>query len=292
LPRKRQGRQWFGGLGGEDPFEFPVTAIAIAYTSYGFAVAADGRLRWGEDVVPEELSKEESDEAQKILKIESRQGIFACTLRGDTLSRHGFDVGIELINQAMVLRGDTFRTCFDFIRALSTNLGSAMEIAKKEGRTEGYLQALLTFVGYFKGNPCWMRLEFDTSTGKGSLVMPPDIRPGMDYLKSSPKIECAFRQGDKILADFRKPFGPNSSLKEATDYAEGFIQACCSDAAFEIDSENARYFGGRIHVATVTPPDRSLKSRILRFGRSPLQSARFQWEHGKGQLPIGPPFGS
>jgi hypothetical protein len=56
-----------------------------------------------------------------------------------------------------------------------------------------------------------MRLEFDPGTGKGSVFPSPDLRPGMDYLKSSTRIEYAFRQGDKRLAEFRKPFGPNSS---------------------------------------------------------------------------------
>ena len=210
-----------------------MTAIGIAYTSYGFALAAEGRMRWGEEPVPEDLSQKESDQARKIFEIAVRQGVLACTVRGDSLSRHGFDIGIELTHQAILLRAEKFRTSSEFVHALSGNLESAMETAKREGRTEDYLQALLSFVGYFKGGPCWIRLEFDSSTGKGSIYAAPDLRSGMDYLKSSPRIEAAFRQGDERFAQFRKPFGANSSLKEAADYVEGFIEASCSDAAFE-----------------------------------------------------------
>jgi hypothetical protein len=98
------------------------------------------------------------------------------------------------------------------------------------------------------------------------------------------RTKAAFERNDPRLAQFRKHFDRNSSLQEAADFAESFIKASCYlPATHFIDSEFAGYFGGRIHVATVTPPDQSLKSRILRYvGRGPW--GNFQWMPGKGPL--------
>ena len=119
------------------------------------------------------------------------------------------------------------------------------------------------------------------------VVVRPEARSRcrVDAARSSPKIVAAFERNDPRFAEFRKPFGPSSSLQEAADFAESFIRASCYlPATHQIDSENAGYFGGHIHVATLAPPDPSLKSRILRyFGRGPW--GKFQWVPEKGPLP-------
>jgi len=147
-------------------------------------------------------------------------------------------------------------------------------------RSTGTWKFTASFVGYFRGHPRCIYADFSPNTGRAK-VAEVRLRPGWKDLKSSPKIVAAFERNDPRLAQFRKPFDRHSSLQEAADFAEGFIQASCYlPATHFIDSEFTEYFAGRIHVATVTPPDRSLKSRILRClgrGRPQQQQTGFHW---------------
>ncbi len=86
-----------------------MTAISVAYSSHGFALAAEGKQGWGEQPIPDELSHFETDKAQKIYPITGNQFVLAFTMRGDSVSRdRSFDFSLELQNHAARL-GANFR---------------------------------------------------------------------------------------------------------------------------------------------------------------------------------------
>jgi hypothetical protein len=57
------------------------------------------------------------------------------------------------------------------------------------------------------------------------------------------------------FANFVKDLGPNPSLKDAEQYVRGYIEACSSPLALELDEAICKGIGGHIHVATITPSD-------------------------------------
>jgi hypothetical protein len=264
-----------------------MTAIAVAYSSHGFALAAEGKQAWGEQPVPQELAEFETDEAQKIFPITGNQFALGFTIRGDSVSRdRSFDFGIELQNQAMSLGARYQGDCYDFVKRVSAHTVDAIERAIKTGVLDGYMEVYCIFVGYFRGRPSCIHADFSQNTGIAK-VSEERVYLGWKDLKSSPKIVAAFERNDPIFAQFHRPFDKNSSLQEAVDFAEGFINASCYlPATHQIDSENAGYFGGLVHVATITPPDRpdrSLQSRISGYFRrgDNSQGAKFQWMKDK-----------
>ena len=253
-----------------------MTATANAYSA-GFGIAAEGLEQWSEQPVPEELSG--TDKAQKIYPITGNQFVLALTMRGDIVSRdRSFHFGLDLQNRAARLGANFHGDCYDFVEALSANAATTVEAAIKSGTLDGYMEVYCTFVGYFRGRPRCVYADFSPNTGRAK-VTEVRLRPGWKDLRSSPKIVAAFERNDPRFAEFRKPFGPSSSLQEAADFAESFIRASCYlPATHQIDSENAGYFGGHIHVATLAPPDPSLKSRILEILRA----------RAVGEIPVGP----
>ena len=50
-----------------------------------------------------------------------------------------------------------------------------------------------------------------------------------------------------------KTLGTNPSLDDAKDFLTGYIAACSSDIARELDYESWKYIGGHTHVAKITP---------------------------------------
>jgi hypothetical protein len=260
-----------------------MTATAITYIDAGFAIAADGRRRWGHDPTRDGSTRDsESDEVQKIFEIAGSRMTLAYTVRGHVANRdRTFDVTVELSRHIASLRGKRFWNCCGFIRALSDRLEQTIEQAKTLGRLEDYPATEICFVGYFKGNPCWVDVQFRPYRNYlGSLyeMRSQDLYPGYFYVSGSPVVTELIRDGDTRVADFWKPPDDSAPLKGAAELVKGYVEACCSEWALALDPENCKEIGGHVHVATVTPPDRSVKSRMLKYiGLGRPRQTDFQW---------------
>jgi hypothetical protein len=249
-----------------------MTATATTYIDAGFAIAADGRQRWGHDPTRDTQTRDsESDRVQKIFEITGNRMALAYTVRGHVASRdRSFDVTVELRRHVASLRGKRFWNCYGLIRTLSDRLDETIEHAKIEGRLEDYPATEICFVGYFKTKPCWVDVQFlPYRNHLGSLyeISSPGLYPGYCYVSGSPKV-----------AHYWRPIDHDAPLTSATELVEGYVNTCCSEWAFELDPENCKEIGGHVHVATVTPPDRSFRSSIRRwFGCASSDQTGFQW---------------
>ena len=286
LSQKGQAR-WFGGLGPGHSFMFPplwlkrirMTAIAIPYTSFGFALAADGRQQWMHNPTRDRLTRDaESDRVQKIFGIERPNAAFAYTVSGDIASRdRSFDLSIEVGTQAKQLQTAIFFTARSFVEALSQRLVNAIATAMSERRIEDYPQSEITLAGYFGCGPHLVNIQFERyGEGFRHRVIFHDLRPGACFLTGSHLIAKLVSEGDARFAQFCVPLDENPSLQAATDFAIGYIRASSSTLARGLDPECDK-IGGHIHAATIIPPERSLRSRIQKWmGRSVPRSS-FQW---------------
>ncbi|MGA7220021.1 MAG: hypothetical protein WBX38_17025 [Candidatus Sulfotelmatobacter sp.] len=256
-----------------------MTAIAIPYTSSGFAIAADGRQQWEHEPSRDAATRDaESDAVQKIFQIERIDATFAFTLSGDVASRdRSFDLGTEVRNQLTWLHGTRFRRARGFMDALSERVVGAIQTAKGDGRIEHYPESEITLAGYFRGAPCLVNIQFQRyGIGFRHRVIFRDLQPGAHFLTGSDLITRLVSGGDERFVQFCKPLYEDASLQAATEFAIGYVQACSSALARGLDPE-CRRIGGHIHAAVVTPPDRSLRATFRRWlGRGSSQTG-FQW---------------
>jgi len=257
-----------------------MTAIAIPYTSSGFAIAADGRQQWEHQPSRDAATRDnESDAAQKIFPIERRDATFAFTVSGDVASRDRlFDLGAEVRNQLTQLQRTRFCRARGFMDALAERVVGAIESAKGEGRIEQYPESEIALAGYFRGSPCFVRIQFRRyGAGLRREVIFGELQPGTWYWTGSYLIAQLVSEGDERFAEFCTPLDRDPSLlslQAATEFAIGYVRACSSALARGLDPD-CRRIGGHIHAAVVTPPDRSLRATIRRWlGRG---SPGFQW---------------
>lgn len=287
LPEKGQGH-WFGGLGPEHSFVFPppwltkvrMTAIAISYTSFGFAIAADGRQQWQHAATRDNAARgAESDEVQKIFQIQRRDATFAFTLSGDTANRdRSFDLCTEVRNQVTQLQKTRFFTPGGFVETLSEYVTAAIQTARNEHRIEDYPQSEITLAGYFDSTPCLVNIQFERyGRSLRHRTIFQQLQPGACFLTGSHLIAAMVSRGDERFAQLCTPLGEDPSLQTATEFAIGYIRASSTALARSLDPECDR-IGGHIHAAVVTPPDRSLRATFRRWlGRGPGPQTCFQW---------------
>src|SRR5438128_1052014 len=136
--------QWFGSQ--KEIFEFPdppwfravrMTATAILYTQFGFAIAADGRQLLDQRTRDTDTRDGESDQVQKIFEIEGEHMALACITQGHVANRDGsWNLARDLRERASLLRGTEFTSCREFLGALS----SALEHTIESGRQSGILE--------------------------------------------------------------------------------------------------------------------------------------------------------
>jgi len=263
---------WYGGLSGKDNrLEFPaplwfrwirMTATATLYTPFGFVVAADGRQLWQHKPTRDRAACEsESDTVQKIFEIADRDASLAYVIRGDTVNRdRSFDVGIELRKQINLLHAEDFTNCRQYLQTVSVNLERTVETAREEQRIDGYLTTEIEFVGYFRGDPFCIEVQFrpfrDPRTGSLFEITRRDLYPGFYFVAGSLLIANLVAHGDPRFSPFCKPIDHEMhemTLQEAADLANGYIKACASPLGLQIDPENCSKIGGHIHIATLTP---------------------------------------
>lgn len=233
-----------------------MTATAILYTGFGYALAADGRQRWGHAPSRDATAREsEKESIQKIFKLETGQAVFGCALRGSVANRdRSFDLGVEFPNQIALLRREKFENGHRLVDALSTNIGDYIEAAREEQRIDGYPDVRITCVGYFNKTPHWVEVQFLPSHNPlGSLhwLNPTVPYPGLCVVTGSLLIRDLISHADPRFFEFYRPFDETASLQDAIEVVKNYIEACSSPMALEVDP-SCEELGGHIHVATVT----------------------------------------
>jgi hypothetical protein len=258
-----------------------MTAIAVAYVTAGFAVSAEGRQQWAHQPTRERsVRADERDDVQKIFEVAGERAVLAYTVSGDIASRdRSFDLTAEVGSQVALLRGGVFWSGHRFVEALSGNLEKVIETAKGERRIEDYPTSEVLLLGYVRRRPCFFSIQFHR-VGAGMLrrVVTHELQPGCCLLIGSELIGRLILSGDARFMRFCRPLDAKSSLQNCVAFARGYVEACCCPLARELDPE-CRKIGGHIHVATLTPPDGSVLSRVRNWFGSSRQSVGggFRW---------------
>jgi hypothetical protein len=256
-----------------------MTAIAVTWIPAGFAISAEGRQKWMHEPSRDtSVRADERDNVQKIFEVAGRQAVLAYTVSGDIASRdRSFDLTEEVRNQITLLEERKFWSGQRFVRALSANLENAIEAAKREQRIDDYPASEVLVLGYFRGKPCFFSVQFHrVRAGMLRRVVQHELRPGCSLLIGSQLIGNLILSSDARFVHFCQPLDQNASLQDCVAFARGYVEACCSSLARQLDPE-CRMMGGHIHVATLTPPDDSLICRIRNWIGSSRGAAKFHW---------------
>lgn len=236
-----------------------MTAIASIYTQSGFILAADGRQRWGHKPTRNSaVAQKETDCAQKIFRAKSRDIELGYVIVGDAANlERSFDFAAELRSQVKALRRARFSNCRDYVSTLMMNLEPIVERLKRSGELDVYPETYLHFAGYFNTNPCVIDVDFHRYHGRSGLLhdlnCSEDLAPGRCFVRGSLLVGHLINAGNPMLARYTKPLSQNMSLTEASAFAKGYIEACSSTLAMEIDPEIDWKIGGHIHIASLTP---------------------------------------
>ncbi len=134
-------------------------------------------------------------------------------------------------------------------------------------------------MGFFKGKPTWMDVQFRRigfPNGHLSQLVEREVKPGLCIVSGSETVQSLVRMEHSLVEDFNIPINKKTSLDAATKFVTGFIRACCSDWVLQYEP-SCHYNGGHIHIATITPPE-TLKSKIRGFfGITTSRHTGFQW---------------
>jgi hypothetical protein len=139
-----------------------MTATTITYTPFGFALAADGRQRWGHEPTRNEAVRQsENDYIQKIFEVHAgNHNLLAYMIRGDVANAdRSFDLGMELEKQAALHKRSKFAGLLELVQAISADLKNYIEGAKEGHRIQDYPATFIDFIGYFDGLPSWIELQ-------------------------------------------------------------------------------------------------------------------------------------
>jgi hypothetical protein len=112
--------------------------------------------------------------------------------------------------------------------------------------------------GYFEQTPCFFIVRF-FHFGKNSEVNVKQIDHKYSVLSGSDIVRAAMYRTDKGQPVENSPFAQyvqrtsaDLSLDGAERYAKGYVEACSSPLALQMDEAKCRGIGGHIHVAELT----------------------------------------
>lgn len=279
---------WFGEGTASVAFGAPpwlksvrMTATAHVYTSDGFAIAADGRQTLSSRLYGVDKVEIASDRVHKIFEVTGKTFALACSLKGEiaTLDR-AFDLGDALKVAVNRVRNRRTRSCVRLACFLANELEAVIREAMLSGNLEWCPSAELCFVGYLKANPCWFEILIRpslTANGKLYHIEQLSLSAGLCKVSGSDTVKEAVERG--FHGDPACKILPNdqTTLKEATEFATGYVNAAGSPWALSLD-KNCIKIGGHTHVAVVLPPEdlRERLRRVLGLG-SPKPITDFQW---------------
>jgi hypothetical protein len=257
-----------------------MTATATVYSSSGFAMAADGRRSWGHSPTPTSRHGE-SENVQKIFEIARKDAALAYCIRGDTVNESmSWDIAAEAQGSVASLGARHFPNAARFIRAVCLDLQGRIEAARERGQLEGYPTSELSFAGYFRDLPCWFEAQFRPHRSRlfHQLVVR-NCEPSLNFMSGSQILNRMIEGNDSRISPLFDGLNDESmSLVEAAFFARDYVEMCCSPLIRGLEPDGARTIGGHLHVATVSPPDRSLRSRVRRWaGRGSSPQTGFRW---------------
>ena len=247
-------------------FKAGMTAVAIAYTPFGFAVAADGRetSRMAHGTT---MEQDTTDQTQKIFEAHYPDSAICYSVTGRVAKGASYDFIGYASGQAKKLSSKIFRDSREYRNAFSERLLRYLQSLKRDGILEYRESPLLDaedislivsihIVGYFKGTPFWRNAHFYHEKNGGVYLdtngpplvyglrvgMGSDIVPNL-CIKNDPRFEKYQRRLNMTLED--------ASRETAIDWTSAYIELCSEPLAAEVDPI-CRMIGGHIHIATVT----------------------------------------
>jgi hypothetical protein len=246
------------------------SAILVLYTSEGFLVAADGRMR-----------------IDGVVKSDSMTKIFHITQPGRLLFyAFGGSVGLTDKEDPEIILFDFREEVLKVIASLAAKnhpelLAYGTELSMKlccrllevqaDDRIEPFkkaenpgsvvLVACMFLGGYYNGQPslvCAQLLHRDQTVLPpvvSTIAFPKGYKPSLLY-GSDVVRKLLFETEDPAFAAYRVPqinAPENVTLSEAVEVARKYILACSDPAALSIDGKHCAGIGGHIHMAKVTP---------------------------------------
>jgi hypothetical protein len=211
----------------------------------------------------------QTEEARKIFTIIDRDKTLAYAVTG--FARLGkFHAWEEIRRKISLGSSEEFDSCKKYMTALCDGLVNDLNRAVAD-KTMGPLPSgvyktevgntwkiLDIFTaGYFKGKPSLVVSQIFHSDGIHADFDVNHYDPQSRVLSGSEVVRKAMypEQGeaaDPRFSAYTKQLTDSSSLRDAEDYVKGYIAACSSDLAREIDYEKWKIIGGRTHLAKVT----------------------------------------
>jgi hypothetical protein len=223
------------------------------YTPCGFAAAADGLQPWGNPETRDEtVQNNEIDSVQKVFAFRGAGIVAAYIIRGAAANKdRTFDLALALKSMLFEWRNKPIADVGLFLKQLSVGLEHYIFSAKKKSRIKDFPESFVDFIGYIGEDQFWIELSFHAPRdGLLSTLTPRDAWPGDCIVSGSLIIRDLIFQRHPRFAHFCDPFSYKRSLGHAANYINGYVEACCSQAARDVDPE-CEAFGGHIHVATV-----------------------------------------
>jgi hypothetical protein len=252
---------FFGTYGPSGSFPPPsvrsteMTATAIMYTQFGFAVAADGRQRWENQATRDEYVRQsESETTQKIFSFTRGNTSLAYVVRGHIANRdRSFDMGFELQNQLDSWRfGDA--NLGGLLQRTAVNLETYIKTAQRNLQIEDLPTTFMDLLGYIGTQPFWVELQFqrvpNPRTGRLFEINSRPLPHGFCIVSGSLIIRDLIWHGQ--FSEFCDTVNYRRSLQDAIRFVKGYIDACCSPMALQFDP-TCEEFGGHVHAATIVP---------------------------------------
>ncbi len=252
-----------------------MTATAIMFTGSCFAVAADGNQLLGDPPnFVADSSIGETDCAQKIFGAEGCDFALAYILRGKIATEHRtFDAAVEMQKEMSLISTLRFEGHRELVGRAAKGIYRRMWAACESRLLPCFLGMEIPFVGYFDGDPFCLTAQFFPN---GHYQIAAQALDGWLFMFSgSPVIADLMEKGDQRIGYRIKGPDDHPSLQDAIDATRMYIEACSSQWGLEADPQNCRGLGGRIHVATITPPVRP--SWVERILAGKVASGGFEW---------------
>lgn len=240
-----------------------MTVIASVFVpSAGFVIAADGRCRSDDPA----NTRFDSDHAQKIFSVENSDRVFAFAIIGMGGTNNGNFVTVDEIKRAAFkLANRRIADADVYVHNLCHHVQRATAKARRDGiiphfpfneeAPEDKKRSLfrILVMGYFNRQPWLFECRFFYTEDERVKFALDSIQPTDPYsaMAGSPTIEAAlYRDKDPRFARYTE-ITATDSLGRAEDCVRGYIEACGSSLALELDP-SCKNMGGHTHIAEVT----------------------------------------
>jgi hypothetical protein len=262
---------WPGGHNRFSPLD--MTAISLNYTDMGFALAADGFSRWGDQAtLTDEIRKHEKNDERKIFKTTYGGADIGYAITGSVFNQDKtFSLIAETSKTMKSLSYRRFGSVEQFIELVAARLKDRITAAKNRGiltpfednpncddPIEKATFARLFLAGYFKSIKPFLAVVrmFHKDQRLADPEQSIEIPPKTNIYSGSREIAAIiFEHRDPRFAKYYlESLTLKSPIEEAVACARTYVEACSDSLASEIDPI-CKGIGGKIHIATITPTE-------------------------------------